>query len=1095
MKRNISACMKFTMLIALCHLLLLAAANHTVVNAQGTSAGRLTGVARDEAGAIVPGARVTATNVGTNASLDVTTDAEGIYTLRAVPVGTYTVTVEAPGFKKIVSPDVIVNVNEDTRFDPSLTVGAVSEEVTVTGQTTQVDTTTPTLKNVIDERRIVDLPLNGRNAASLVLLVPGAQLDPNSSLTSGTTYPGSTPISSNGSRGNTINYVLDGGSNNDHYNNLPNPLPNPDALQEFSVQTNNFSAEYGRNTGAVVNAVTKSGTNEFHGSLFEYLRNNALNANNFFTPGRDDGLKRNQFGATIGGPLHLPRFGEGGPTHVSGRDRTFFFFSYQGTRTRQRPSDQTALVPTAAQRNGDFSALLRRSTPLQLRNPFTGQPFANNQIPVSLFNPVSARLLNNYIPTTSDAGGLTRFGVPGILDDDQYMGRVDHQFSSSNRLFGRLWFSKASQPPFLDEQNYLASGFGRTWRNTVVALNDTHIFSPKITNSLVLTFNRMNNDNFHIYPPSLQSLGSNIYSDDAPQIQITVNGYFGINTGDTNTFLRDEYQLANTTRIVAGSHNLSFGGDYSYGKGDIVNNFRANGQFTFAPGNSAGTGDALADFLIGKFSAITQGIGEYKYTRIHAPALFIQDEYRASQRLTLSLGLRWDPFIPYTDAQNRLAAFRPGVESPTYVNAPLGLVFPGDPGVPEGGFDASLLNFGPRVGFAYDVFGDGRTSVRGGYGIFFDRPNSITTNSLANNAPFGTVVSFTGNAQNSLSDPYAGRTNPFPSPLNPPSNVAFPQGLSVFSYDPDFRNAYLQSWNLSLERQFLQTFVLRTAYAGSKGTNLGIVREFNPAIFGPGATTANTNQRRPYGPTFSSIATVEPSGSSTYHALQVNLDKRLSRGLTLLSSYTWSKSIDDGSENKFTGIGQSNPFNRLFDRGPSNFDVRHRFTLATTYALPRFSNNVVNTVFGNYNLTGILTLQSGLPFTVASGVDTALVGTTGGQRPVLLRDLQLNDDRPRGEQVLRWFDTTAFGPAPAGTFGNVGRNSLRGPGYKNVDLGLHRNFPITENVRVQFRAEAFNVFNFVNLGLPNSNRSSSNFGRILTASDPRILQFALRLNF
>ncbi|MDQ3258903.1 MAG: hypothetical protein M3R15_34410, partial [Acidobacteriota bacterium] len=350
-------------------------------------------------------------------------------------------------------------------------------------------------------------------------------------------------------------------------------------------------------------------------------------------------------------------------------------------------------------------------------------------------------------------------------------------------------------------------------------------------------------------------------------------------------------------------------------------------------------------------------------------------------------------------------------------------------------------------------------------------------------------------AQNSLSDPYAGRTNPFPSPLNPPSNVAFPQGLSVFSYDPDFRNAYLQSWNLSLERQFLQTFVLRTAYAGSKGTNLGIVREFNPAIFGLGATTANTNQRRPYGPTFSSIATVEPSGSSTYHALQVNLDKRLSRGLTLLSSYTWSKSIDDGSENKFTGIGQSNPFNRLFDRGPSNFDVRHRFTLATTYALPRFSNNVVNTVFGNYNLTGILTLQSGLPFTVASGVDTALVGTTGGQRPVLLRDLQLNDDRPRGEQVLRWFDTTAFGPAPAGTFGNVGRNSLRGPGYKNVDLGLHRNFPITENVRVQFRAEAFNVFNFVNLGLPNSNRSSSNFGRILTASDPRILQFALRLNF
>lgn len=421
MKQKFWGSIKLTMLIALCHILLAATANHAVVNAQGTPTGRLTGVARDEAGASVPGALITATNVGTSATLDATTDAEGIYTLRTVPVGAYTVTVEATGFKKSVFPDVIVNVNEDTRLDPSLTVGVVSEEVTITGQTTQVDTTTPTLKNVIDERRIVDLPLNGRNAASLVLLVPGAQSDPNSNLTSGTTYPGSAPVSSNGSRGNTINYVLDGGSNNDHYNNLPNPLPNPDALQEFSVQTNNFSAEYGRNTGAVVNAVTKSGTNEFHGSLFEYLRNNALNANNFFTPGQDDGLKRNQFGATLGGPLHLPRFGEGGPAFINGRDRTFFFFSYQGTRTRQRPNDQTALVPTTAQRNGDFSALLRGANPLQLRNPFANQIFPNNQIPVSLFNPVSVRLLNNYIPTSSDAAGLTRFGVPGILDDDQYM--------------------------------------------------------------------------------------------------------------------------------------------------------------------------------------------------------------------------------------------------------------------------------------------------------------------------------------------------------------------------------------------------------------------------------------------------------------------------------------------------------------------------------------------------------------------------------------------------------------------------------------------------------------------------------------------------
>lgn len=1055
--------------------------------AQGAPTGVITGVVKDEAGAVVAGARITAVNPGTSASFQAVATDTGIYTLRALPVGSYSVTAEKDGFKKAMQEGVVVRVNEEVRLDVTLSVGAVSEVQTIVSQATTVDTISSTLKNVIDQRRINELPLNGRNPTSLMLLIAGVQQD-QTSLTSGTTYPGVSPVSSNGGRGNTTNYVLDGGSNNDHYSNSPNPTPNPDALQEFSVQTNNFSAEYGRNLGAVVNAVTKSGTNQFHGSAFEYLRHHAVNASNFFTPGRSDGLKRNQFGATIGGPILLP--GKIlGPANYDGRDRSFFFFSYQGTRLRQAPTDSTAIVPTEAQRRGDFSSIKT-----QLKNPFNGQPFKNNQIPMGLFNPIAKKIMDERLPLPTEASGLLRYGVPIKLDDDQYLARIDHQIGANHRVYGRFWLSQASQPPFLDPKNFLAQSFGRVWRNTVVSINDTHTFSPSFINNAVFTFNRTNNDNFQVYPPSLASLGSRYYNDETPQYHLTVSGFFTLNTGDTNTFLRNEIQIADTARWSLGRHELSFGGDYSYGKGDIANNFRANGQFGWA--NSAPfTGNALADFFLGKFNTFTQGIGEYKNTRFHYLGLFIQDNLRVNQKLTLNLGLRWDPFSPYNDVNGHLAGFRPGRQSRVYVNAPRGVLFPGDEDFPDGGFETAWANFGPRFGFAYDLFGNGKTSLRGGYGIFYDRPNTISTNSAANQGPFGTVLSFPGNGVNSFSDPYAGRDNPFPLSRNPKPDVTFPLPHTVFSYDPDFRNAYLQAWNLSVEREIFPSALLRVAYAGSKGTRLAILRELNAAVFAPGATTATTNQRRPLAPTFSNITNVEATGNSTYHSLQTTFDKRFSRGLSVLASYTWSRSIDDSSENKQTGVSRTNPFDQRFDKGPSNFDHTHNFTASWLWELPvRFDQRLVNTLIGGWNLTGILSIQSGVPFTVTSGVDNARTGT-GGQRPDQLKDWHLPEDRSRGEKVLQWFDASAFVPNALGAYGTVGRNSLRGPGSTTLNLGLHKDFPIRENFKLQFRFEAFNALNNVNLGLPNGNRSSNTFGRITTAGDPRILQFALRVGF
>ena len=825
--------------------------------------GTISGVVRDPTGAVVPNAVLRATNTGTSASFQAVSNSEGQYAIRTIPIGEYELEAEAAGFKKWETAGIRLQVDEIARVDIVLSVGAATESVTVTGDVVNVDTETATLKNVVDQRRIEDLPLNGRNATQLMRLVAGVVADPRADVTSGTTYPGVTPVSVNGSRANATNYILDGANNNDHYSNAPNPMPNPDALQEFSVQTNNFSAEFGRQSGGVVNAVTKSGTNQIHGSAFEYVRNQALNASNFFAPvvngsKQQDGLKRNQYGATIGGPVWIPKI-------YDGHDKTFFFFSYQGTRLRQAPIQSQIIVPNAAMREGDFSSLLPGK---QLKDPFTGTPYPNNQVPASEITPMSRAILTHIpLPTI---GNTTFAAAPNNFDEDQWLVRGDQQIGSKNRLTGRWYRSFGETPAYLDEGNYLAQNTGRTWLNTSVSLTDTHVFGPHVTNQVLFSFNRTDGNNVPIYPPkTFHDLGINIYTDDKPQWYVSVSGYWGtLNTGDTNRFLRDEYQFTDTVRWTRGTHQISLGGEYGRGADDVTNNFRANGRFTFNGPSSPFTSDSFADFLVGKFNDLTQGAGEYRNTRFNRMDLFAQDSWRVRPRLTVDLGVRWEPFFPYTDLNGRVAAWRPGQMSQRYTNAPTGILFAGDPGVPAGGFPITWRNFAPRVGFAWDVFGDGKTSVRGGYGIFFDQPNTISWNSQADQAPFGTVLSLSGNAVNSLANPYAGAINPFPSELNPKQDAFFPQFSTQFVDAPDMRNPYIQAWNLTVERKIIGGFVLRTSYAGSKGTRLVVIRELNPAIYAPGVTTATTNQRRPLAPGLGSTYIVDPVGNSTFHALQ-----------------------------------------------------------------------------------------------------------------------------------------------------------------------------------------------------------------------------------
>ncbi len=1048
--------------------------------------GTISGVVRDPSGAVIPGATVVAVNTGTKATVQALTDATGRYAIQSIPVGVYDLKCEMPGFKTYEAREIRVQVNEVARVDVTTAIGSTTETVVVNSQVVAVDTSTATLKVVVDQQRIEDLPLNGRNATQLMRLVAGTQIDTKTSVTSGTTYPGAIGISVNGGRANTTNYVLDGGQNNDHYSNAANPMPNPDALQEFSVQTNNFSAEFGRQSGGVVNAVTRSGTNQLHGSAFEYIRNKAVNAAEFFAPilpdgsKRDDGLKRNQFGATLGGPIWL------GPLY-NGRDKTFFFFSYQGTRDHQTPIAVERIVPTEAQRNGDFSGLTK-----SLKNPFQGGTYTGNRIPDSNISPISKFILG-FVPLPDPGKNTITVATPQNVRDDQIMVRADHQFTPTNKLNGRFWVSNASIPAFLNPKNYLAVVTGRTWRNTSVVLTDTQAFGTKMLNTTLFSFNRTNGGNVPIPPAkSLTDLGAKMWNDDPFKWQLSVSGYFSLDTNDTNFFLRDEYQVTDTLRWSLGKHQVAMGFEYGHGIGGITNNYRSSGSWTFSS-SAPFTGDSLADFMVGKFSSVTQGLGEYKDTRFNIVNMFVQDSFRLTRRFNLDIGLRWEPFFPYTDLDGKLTVWRPGERSTRYQNAPAGILYPGDPGLPDGGYPTAWGNIGPRIGIAWDVFGDGKTSLRTGYGIFFDRPNTISTNSQANQAPFGTVAITNGNALNSFADPYAGAINPFPASQNPGPDVAFVLPVVAFSYDPDMRNGSLQSWNLTFEREIGWGVIARGAYAGSKGTHLVSVREANAPIYSPGATTATINKRRPLYPNFGQVSLVGGISNSTFHSGQFTAERRFNNGFSILANYTLAKSLDDTSENKVTGQNVVNPWNIGFDKGPSAFDHKHVFNLSSLWAVPvRTQNRVANFLVGGWNLNTIVSMMSGSPLTIASGVDNARTGT-GSQRADLIGNPYLAEGRSRGELIRQYMNTAAFGPNALGTFGNQGRNMFRGPGYAAVDLGLHKSFRVTEQLTTQFRFEMFNAFNRVNLGDPNTSQNSSNFMKITSARDPRILQFALRL--
>jgi hypothetical protein len=1046
----------------------------TLAWAQSTAV--ISGTVEDPTGGLVPGAAVTAIQQQTDQHFDAVSDSQGRFSFPRLPVGNYKVQVTRTGFRRFESEAIRLDADQTRQANVVLQVGEASESVQVSGAIALVETIGGVLRETVDEKRISELPLNGRNPLDLQLLVPGSVpgIAANSSLGE------NGAVSINGARGLSNNYLLDGGDNNDPQLNTPAIVPNPDSLEEFSILTNNYSAEYGRGTGAVINAITKSGTNQFHGSAYEFVRNYDFDARNFFSLIVPK-LQRNQFGGSFGGPAWIPRV-------YKGRDRTFFFFSYEGLRQRQANTVSNLIVPTPLERSGDFSQSKIKPT-----DPVTKAPFPGAVIPASRFDPAAQKFLSIFIPLPNAPGGRDIYNSPDNLDHDQIILRGDHNIGSRHRLTGRYfhdWSSElrtAGLPILQSDNNFDTSS---------VMGNYTWSASPSLLNSAQFSFSRLFlnrgplpvGDNV-----TYQTLGVKAPSD-TPQYPTdyrgSVSGYWNLNQDNLVTILNKTYEVVDNVSYMTHGHMLKFGGEFRRATSDRYTANLTDPQFTF---NGQFSTNALADFVLGLPSAMSQGSLRVNAVRSPEMSFFFQDDWKLRPNLALSIGVRWEPFFPDYDANDSLSVFRPGQQSTVYPTAPLGMLFVGDKGVPRGGVPNDWNNLAPRFGLAWTP--TAKTSVRGAYGIFYETPAIHQLSAFSQNLPFSAQIQIT--APYSFSDPYRGQVDPFPY-TKPTSSQARSQytfltpAVMGETLAAGLVDGYMQQWNVSVQRETAQGIVVTAAYVGSKGTKLPIQRELNPAIFGPGATTANTNQRRIYAPAYSTIADYESNGFSTYHSMQLSLNKRFSHGYTILANYTWAKSIDNDSLDTAGAI--QNSLDLRPEKSLSDFDIRHRFVTSFLWEIPSLKSGWAQWVLGGWQLNGILTLSKGQPFNVVSGQDRALNGG-GSQRPNLVGDPHLDTGRVTNQLIAEYFNPAAYAQPPLGSFGNSGRNTLIAPGTVNLDSSLFKMFPIRENMKLQFRAEFFNALNNVNFAAPVANISTGTVGNILSAGSPRILQFGLRLAF
>jgi hypothetical protein len=1070
----------------------------SVLWAQSTA--QISGVVKDQTGAVLPGVQVTATQTATGLARSAVSDETGTYTLTNLPAGPYKLEAALPGFRTFVQTGIVLQVGSSPIINVALEVGQVAETIEVEANAALVETRSTGIGQVIDNVRVLELPLNARNVQQLIMLsgnaVGGGVFGTNRG------YP-TDIISVAGGLNTGLTYLLDGGSHNDPYTNFNFPLPFPDALQEFKVETSSVPAQYGQHSGGAVNAITKSGTNEFHGDAFEYVRNRIFNARNTFATERD-GLKRNQFGGVLGGPII--------------KNKLFFFGGDQATLVRSQPASIINFIPTPQMIAGDFTTIASPQCN-NGRQITLKAPFVNNRIDPALLSPVALNVVKQN-PVTNDPCGKVLFARKNNSNEQIILGRVDFQQSQKNSLFGRYELARLDQPSDYDGKTWFSMGqpdFTRRYHSFV--LGDTYLLGSSVVSSFhgtvlrtlnekypktpLFTWNDMGVKNFY-YPPNWGKI-----------VVLNVSGAFSTgpggaamhNPGVTNS---TALQLAEDISWAHGAHQIGFGVNYIHSMSNWLSGTSAPGSFVFGAQN---TGLSLGDFMLGRPSSFTDGAVATYYLRRNYTGLYLQDTWKATSHLTVSPGVRWEPYLPPSKLGPPAglfskAAFDQGVHSTVYKNAPAGVLFPGDPGARTTNAleDRSWMHFGPRLGLAYDPKGDGLMVVRGAYGLFFDYPHFDRYGGFQNTPPNGATVTIP-NPVGGFEDPYLGYPggNPFPITISPDMTF-FQSGYTTFP--KDLKKPYIHQWNLSVQRQVASDWLMSGSYLGNSGIHEGVGYQGNPAIYIPGAscvingvtyspcsTTSNTTQRRlltlqnpAQGVNIGSVAVASDGGTRSFNGMVLSVQKRKSRGVTILANYTYSHCIDDGIT---VDVGSGTlPDRRRANRGNCEQDRRHNFNFSTVYETPQFSNRTVKALGSGWSVSGIVRVLSGSYLSVASGLDNRLTGE-GGQRP----NQVLASPYAATKTMQSWLNPAAFVQPAVGTYGTLGAMNILGPGSINIDMGITRTFKIGEKQSVQFRAEAFNVPNHVNPGNPDSTLTNSTFGRILSAADGRTMQMALKYAF
>jgi hypothetical protein len=1037
----------------------------------------------DSSGAVLQGAAVTATNVSTSGLKTTKTDASGDYSFPVLGAGDYKVLVQVTGFQSQTQENIRLDSSQNVHVSFALQAGSVEQNMTVDALTALVDTRESQVGGTVDQKRIQDLPLNSRNAYDLVQTVPGV-----------TNYIPDVPTGSRAGTQFTINgisrgtaFYLDGTYNTDIQLG-GNLLPNPDALHELSVLTSNFDAEYGRLAGGVVNAITRSGTNRYHGLAYDYLRNNVFNAKNWFltsvTP-----LRQNQFGGNFGGPI------------PKAEDHGFFFISYQGLRTRQpmNVASSSLITPTALERIGDF-----RNTPVALRPNNISCRGVQFIICPEALDPVAQNALK-FVPVSESTPGAN-YGHPseqaanGNIDVDQVMARVDYQLRQNHQLSAMYFQSRgtAESPNAGGNQIFSYSGMQNYEGQYNAVASDIWTISPAKVNS-VRAYYSLNHfvvtniyQNQHLLPDlgSQAALGSN----QRTQPRFNIAGYWQMGstqTGPVNT-VTSTLGISDTFNWVSGRHEWKFGGAYLWIRGAGTSVGISNGFFTFS---GSATGNALLDFLEGRGS-LTQNNGVYVRTHSPDPSLFVQDNLRLTRRFTVNLGLRWEYYALQT-GQNNTGTFVAGVQSTRFPTAPLGLLTSGDRGIPDSILHTPWNTFAPRFGFAYDLFGRGLTSLRGAYGIFYSALDQPQLVGLVQQ-PFARSV--TVSRTPNLVTPFAPLPDPFPYTFSPTTAV-FLSGANIFALPPGARNlSSAQQFSLGLQQQFSPKWNAEINYVGNIGRHLYLSLDQNSPIYSSVCssticgTTLGQNNRRPYQPTpttyaYGAIMLYAPVANSSYHSLQATLTRRLDQRFSIQTSFVWSK---------VTGYGPpTNAYDLNSSRSVMDIDVPINFVTSYIFVVPnvRHLGFFGNTLVSGWQINGITILRSGQPFNVTSGTDTNFDGTLN-DRPNLIGNPHLPSGRGRIETAKQFFNTSAFITPPPGTpYGNARFNLLFGPKYVDMDLSVFKTFPVAREARLQLRGEVFNAFNNVNLNLPQGALNSPAFGMISSAGAPRIVQLALRLSF